>query len=60
LGVFGFADDRPANPVVRIFKKTANDSPSPWGEDRDEGGRGHNFCAMASAGLRAKKQTDLT
>ena len=36
----GFADDRPANPVVRIFKETANDSPSPWGEGRDEGGRG--------------------
>jgi hypothetical protein len=25
----GFADDRPANPVARIFKETANDSPSP-------------------------------
>jgi hypothetical protein len=35
----GFADDCPANPVVRILKKTANDSPSPWGEGRDEGGR---------------------
>ena len=28
---FCFADERPANPVVRIFKGTANDSPSPWG-----------------------------
>jgi hypothetical protein len=25
----GFADERPANPVARIFKGTANDSPSP-------------------------------
>jgi hypothetical protein len=24
-----FEDDRPANPVARIFKETANDSPSP-------------------------------
>jgi hypothetical protein len=29
LHVAGFADDRPANPVARIFKGTANDSPSP-------------------------------
>ena len=34
-----FADDRPANSVARIFKHTENDSPSPWGEGRDEGGR---------------------
>jgi hypothetical protein len=27
----------PANPVARIFKGTANDSPSPWGEGRVEG-----------------------
>jgi hypothetical protein len=25
-------------PVTRIFKGTANDSPSPWGEGRVEGG----------------------
>ena len=36
---FGFADERPANPVARISKQTENDSPSPWGEGRDEGGR---------------------
>jgi prevent-host-death family protein len=35
---FGFADERPANPVARIFMETANVSPSPWGEGRDEGG----------------------
>jgi hypothetical protein len=29
--VFGFANDRLANPIARIFKKTANDSPSPRG-----------------------------
>jgi hypothetical protein len=34
-----FADGCPANSVVRILKKTANDSPSPWGEGRVEGGR---------------------
>ena len=39
LHVSGCADDRPANPVARIFKETADDSPSPWGEGRDEGGR---------------------
>ncbi|MGO9587726.1 MAG: hypothetical protein ACLP2Y_16190 [Limisphaerales bacterium] len=35
----GFANDRSANSVARIFKETANDSPSPWGEGRVEGGR---------------------
>ncbi len=35
----GFADVRPANPVEQIFKRTANGSPSPWGEGRVEGGR---------------------
>jgi hypothetical protein len=34
----GFADEYSANPVARIFKGTVNDSPSPWGEGRDEGG----------------------
>ena len=32
--------DRPANSVARIFKGMANDSPSPQGEGRGEGGRG--------------------
>jgi hypothetical protein len=36
---FAFSAGRPANPVARIFKPTANGSPSPWGEGRDEGGR---------------------
>ena len=36
---FCFADDCPANSVARIFMETANDSPSPWGEGRIEGGR---------------------
>jgi len=35
---FPFANERPANPVARIFKKTANDSPSPGGEGPVEGG----------------------
>ena len=32
LDVSGLADDCPANPATRIFKQTANDSPSPPGE----------------------------
>jgi hypothetical protein len=36
---FCFASDCPANSVARIFMETANDSPSPWGEGRVEGGR---------------------
>ena len=35
----GFADDRPANSVAQIFKETAGNSPSPWGEGRVEGER---------------------
>jgi hypothetical protein len=35
--------DRPANPGARIFKRTADDPPSPWGEGRVEGGRGSNL-----------------
>jgi hypothetical protein len=40
LAGFVCADERPVNPVARIFMETANNSPSPWGEGRDEGGRG--------------------
>ena len=40
LAGIGRADERPVNPVARIFMETANDSPSPWGEGRDEGGHG--------------------
>jgi hypothetical protein len=43
----GLADGRPANPVARIFKATADDSPSPWGEGRDEGGRETNSGLVA-------------
>ena len=39
LDVSGLADGCPANPVAQIVKGTADDSPSPWGEGRDEGGR---------------------
>ncbi len=35
----GLADDRPANSVAQIFKRTANGSPSPWGEGGVEGER---------------------
>ena len=34
-----FADNRPANPLVSIFKGAADDSPSPGGEGRGEGVR---------------------
>src|SRR5664279_1824277 len=33
----------PANPVAGISKDAGSDSPSPWGEGRDEGGRETNF-----------------
>lgn len=36
MACFGFADERPANPVARIFIGTANDFPYPWEEGRDE------------------------
>jgi hypothetical protein len=36
---FWLVEGGSANPVVRIFRKAADDSPSPWGEGRDEGGR---------------------
>jgi hypothetical protein len=40
LHVSGCADDRPANPVARIFKETADDSPSQSLAHRmGEGGR---------------------
>jgi hypothetical protein len=32
LADFGCADERPVNPVARIFMETANNSPSPWGD----------------------------
>jgi len=38
-----FAIGLSANPVTRHFKETAHDSPSPWGEGRDEGERSSNF-----------------
>jgi len=36
--VSGFADECPANSVVKMLKGAANDSPSPGGEGRGEGG----------------------
>jgi len=39
VGRFRFYGRGPANPVTRILKWTEDDSPSPWGEGRDEGGR---------------------
>jgi hypothetical protein len=47
--VSGFADARPANPVARIFRKAADDSPSPWGEGRDEGERSNQFLSRWEA-----------
>jgi hypothetical protein len=38
-GGFGFADECPANPVARIFKGTANDSPSLYARSRAVEGR---------------------
>jgi hypothetical protein len=39
LRISGFANGCPPNPVARIFKAAADDSPSPWGEGRVEGGK---------------------
>ena len=36
--------DYPANPGARLFKGTADNSPSPWGEGRVEGGRANQIC----------------
>ncbi len=43
--VSGFADERPANPVARIFRKAASGSPSPGGEGRGEDGRLNKFLS---------------
>ena len=51
--VFRFAEDRPANPVARIFRKAADDTPSPWGEGRDEGERSNQIISDRQAGSRA-------
>jgi hypothetical protein len=37
LSRFRFANDCPAHPIAGIFQNTGTDSPSPWGEGRDEG-----------------------
>src|ERR1035437_11044497 len=34
---------RPTNPVAGFFRVAGSVSPSPWGEGRDEGGRGTNY-----------------
>jgi hypothetical protein len=39
-GCYDEIDGRPANPGARIFKRTMDDSPSPWGEGWIEGGHG--------------------
>ena len=47
-GIFGLADVRSANPIVRIFMETAGDSPAPGGEGRGEVGHSNLFGAPAS------------
>jgi hypothetical protein len=37
LDASGFAKDYPANSAIGHFKNAVSDSPSPWGEGRDEG-----------------------
>jgi hypothetical protein len=37
-------------PVTRNSKNAANDSPSPWGEGRGEGGRHHKSCHARDGG----------
>jgi len=41
--ISGYPASHSTNPVASCFKETENDSPSPWGEGRDEGGRKINF-----------------
>ena len=37
--------ERPSGKSSRAnFSESEDDSPSPWGEGRDEGGRSTNFC----------------
>jgi tRNA N6-adenosine threonylcarbamoyltransferase len=71
LAGFDCEDERPVNPDARIFMETANDSPSPWGEGRDEGGRepkmdrsrrnqmkaegNHVRCVTASGGVTCNR-----
>jgi len=49
-----FADDRPANPVARIFRKPADDSPSPGGEGRGEDGLLNKFLFWWNSDLPAR------
>ena len=56
--VSGFADERPANPVIQIFKEAADDSPSPGGEGRGEDGRLNKF--LSGLGLLPIRCTGLT
>ncbi|HEV2435294.1 MAG TPA: hypothetical protein VG077_04790 [Verrucomicrobiae bacterium] len=51
--VSDLADGCPANPGTQLFKRMTDDSPSPWGEGRDEGGRkpmtGHRHWSTSGA-----------
>ena len=42
---FWFLDARPGKSSRTFSRETANDSPSPWGEGRGEGGRLTIVCA---------------
>ncbi|MGH7992436.1 MAG: hypothetical protein ACREDQ_02895 [Limisphaerales bacterium] len=50
LRISDFGNGCPANPVARAFKAAANDSPSPWGEGRDEGGQKSSFTGQPVRG----------
>jgi hypothetical protein len=48
----GGSINRPTNPVAGYFKNAGNDSPSPWGEGRGEGGREPFLNALENRGER--------
>jgi hypothetical protein len=56
----GFADERPAKPVARIFKEMVDDSPSPWGEGWDEGENEQGNTACPKQILRDNRTMSAT
>ena len=57
--VSGFSETRIANPAAGNFTVTANDSPSPWGEGRDEGGRSTHHMGFGGAGGSAAEHAQV-
>ena len=60
LSGFGFANNRSEEFSRRCFSKPENDSPSPWGEGRDEGGRASNSSLSRVKRLSSTEKFVLT